>query len=369
MGHDAQKPQPERDQTDESLRVERKNSDQVLAEQALSIQETADLLVERAREHADAVMDTARDRADQKRVYDVAGVKGQKAVAAARELEDQILDEERATADAILNRERIEQARTLAALLPLEREKTDRYLLTERVRSDDALAHLDDFMGMVSHDLRNLLSAIVLHSGVVAKSASDSDEGRRTVAGMTRIQRYVARMNRLIGDLVDVVSLDAGKLAITPEPGDAATLLTEAMEAFAHAAAEKGIALACTCAEPSLLAPFDHDRMLQVLANLIANALKFTPRGGRIVISGERAGDRVHLCVEDNGVGIPGEKLEAVFERFWQVGENDQRGFGLGLYISRCIVEAHGGKIWAESTLGEHSKFHLMFPGAVPPGS
>ncbi|MBA3545343.1 MAG: HAMP domain-containing histidine kinase [Nannocystis sp.] len=369
MGHDAQKPQPERDQTDESLRVERKKSDQALAEQRLVIQETADLLVERAREHADAVMDTARDKADQKLVDAGAGVRGREAVAAARELEDQVLDEERTTADAILDRERMEQARTLAALLPLEREKTDRYLLTERVRSDDALAHRDDFMGMVSHDLRNLLSAIVLHSGVVAKTASDSDEGRRTVAGMTRIQRYVARMNRLIGDLVDVVSLDAGKLAVTPTPGDAATLHTEAMEAFADAAAEKGLILECTCAEPSLLASFDHERMLQVLANLIANALKFTPRGGRIIISGERAGGRIHLCVEDNGMGIPGQMLEAVFERFWQVGKNDQRGFGLGLYISRCIVEAHGGKIWAESTLGERSTFHLTFPGAVPPGA
>ena len=297
------------------------------------------------------------------------GARGREAVTVERAQEDRVLDAERAAADEALGRERREQARSLAALLPLEREKTDRYLLTERVRSDDALAHRDDFMGMVSHDLRNLLSAIVLHSGVLAKTASDTDEGRRTVAGMARIQRYVARMNRLIGDLVDVVSLDAGKLAVTPARCDAAALLTEAVEAFADAAAEKSVALACVSAEPSLSASFDHERMLQVLANLIANALKFTPRGGRIVISGERAGDQIHLCVEDNGMGIPEPMLEAVFERFWQVGKNDQRGFGLGLYISRCIVEAHGGKIWAESTPGEGSKFHLTFPGAVPTGA
>lgn len=358
-------PRPERDKTDESLRTERENSDRAMVEKRTGIEENADELVERAREHADAVLDTARDKADRKLDTDESGPQSRAAVGRERALEDAVLHGERAAADERLRREREEQTRTLASLLPLEREKTDRHLLTERARSDDALAQRDDFMGMVSHDLRNLLSGIVLNATVLSEDASDSEEGRRTVAGMNRIQRYVARMNRLIGDLVDVVSIDAGKLALQRQRGDVAALITEAVDAFASTASEKGISLEFVV-ERALLADFDHDRMLQVLANLITNALKFTPRGGRIAVHGERAGDGLRFSITDTGMGIPANMLETVFERFWQVGKNDQRGLGLGLYISRCIVEAHDGKIWADSTLGEGSAFHFTIPGVVP---
>ena len=360
------KARPEREQTDESLRTERKNTDQTIAARRAGIEESADELVERAREQADAVLSTARDKADH--LVDATDPSPQQhtAIAQERALEDKNLRNERAAADETLRRERAQQARALAALLPLEREKTDRYLLTERARSDDALAHRDDFMGMVSHDLRNLLSGIVLSAELLSEEASDSDEGKRTVAGMRRIERYVARMNRLIGDLVDVVSIDAGKLAIQPAPGDATALLTEAVDAFSQAASEKGISLELGSVEPTLLADFDHDRMLQVLANLITNALKFTPEGGKIVACGERAGGELRLSVSDTGAGIPAGMVEAIFERFWQAGKNDKRGLGLGLYISRCIVEAHQGKIWVESKPGEGSVFHFTIPGAAP---
>jgi signal transduction histidine kinase len=361
---DTEKPRPERDRTDESLRVERKNADQVMVERLSGVEETADLLVERAREQADSVLDRARDKADERLGAVGPELRAHAVVVRERAEEDRVLEEERAVADEALRVERMEQARALAALLPLEREKTDRYLLTERNRSDDALAHRDDFMGMVSHDLRSLLSGIVMNAGLVEKTAMETDEGRRAVVGMRRIHRYVARMNRLIGDLVDVVSLDAGKLQVQPGRGDVAALVREAVDAFAFNAAEQGIALEARSFERSLEADFDHDRMLQVLANIIANALKFTAQGGTISIRGERVGAEIHLSIGDTGAGIPGHMLEAVFERFWQVGKGDQRGpgLGLGLYISRCIVEAHDGKIWVESTLGAGSRFHVSFP-------
>ena len=130
-------------------------------------------------------------------------------------------------------------------------------------------------------------------------------------------------------------------------------------------ASEKGITLKCEPVEGALLANFDHDRMLQVLANLITNALKFTPKGGAISIRGEQAGAELRLSVKDTGSGIPDNMLTAVFERFWQVNKNDQRGLGLGLYISNCIVEAHHGKIWAQSKLGEGTVFHCTIPAAA----
>jgi signal transduction histidine kinase len=154
-----------------------------------------------------------------------------------------------------------------------------------------------------------------------------------------------------------------------PQMADAAKLVNEAVGAYAQTARDKDIALEARLGEPALPCVFDRERMLQVLANLIANALKFTPRGGAITIEAERAGDDVRIAVRDTGSGIPADMLDAIFERFWQVGKNDQRGLGLGLYISRCIVDAHGGRIWAESTVGGGSALHFTIPitAAAPP--
>jgi signal transduction histidine kinase len=365
MNPDAKEPRLERDKTDDSLRTERKNSDEVLTERRAGIEENADVRVERARAQADAVLEAARGKADH--LLGDAGPEsqGQGTVAQEREREDAIIEHERSLADERLRRERAEHARVLATLLPLERERTDRHLQTERTRADDAIAHRDDFLGMVSHDLRNLLSGMVLNATLLAEDASDTEEGRRTVIGMQRIQRDVGRMNRLIGDLVDVASIDAGKLAVHLARGDAAALIQEVLETFARVASNKGLSLEVADLEPALPADFDHDRMLQVLANLVGNALKFTPAGGAIVLRGALVDDELRLSVSDTGAGIPAHLLDAVFERFWQVGKNDKRGLGLGLHISRCIVDAHGGKIWAESTLGAGSVFHVTIPATA----
>jgi len=152
---------------------------------------------------------------------------------------------------------------------------------------------------------------------------------------------------------------------MTPVPGDAAALIAEAVDTFQASASAQGISLQTEIVEGPLLAEFDHDRMLQVLANIIANAIKFTSQGGSIQVHGECTGDELRFSISDTGSGIPGTMLEAIFDRFWQVGKDDRRGVGLGLYISRCIVEAHGGKIWAESTLGEGSRLCFTLP-ALP---
>jgi signal transduction histidine kinase len=104
--------------------------------------------------------------------------------------------------------------------------------------------------------------------------------------------------------------------------------------------------------------------MLQVLTNLVVNSIKYTPRNGTIRLRIERAAEQLRVSVTDTGCGIPGDMLEAIFERFWQVDHNNRRGLGLGLYISKCIVEAHGGRIWAESKPGEGSKVTFTLPAA-----
>jgi signal transduction histidine kinase len=353
----------ERDQTDESLRREREKTDHALAERQAA-EEDSDLVVHNARESADAVLNEARAKADERQEASPhAGTNS--TLAEERALEDEALQEERASADEILRREREENARVLSRLLPLEREKTDRFLLTERARSDVALSNRDNFLGLVSHDLRNLLGGIVTGAELLSARAPDNEDGAQTRVQTTRIQRYAARMNRLIGDLIDVASIDAGKLAITPVSSDATTLIAEAMDTFQAAASAKGISLQAEIVGSPLLAEFDHDRMLQVLANIIANAIKFTSQGGSIQVRGACAGDELRVSISDTGSGIPGDRLEAIFERFWQAGKDDRRGVGLGLYISRCIVEAHGGKIWAESTLGAGSRLSFTLPVAT----
>jgi signal transduction histidine kinase len=358
MAVDRRKLSPERTQTDESLRLERENTDLTLAKKQAAAQAEADVVVDRARENADAVLVAAREKADQLLHEDAEALASPgDTVAEERVLEDEALRGERAVADESLRREREASALALARLLPLEREKTDRFLLTERERSDEALSHRDDFLGIVSHDLRDLLGGIVMSAAVLAERAPASEGDDGVVVGTKRIQRYAARMNRLIGDLVDVASIDAGRLALTPALADGAALVVEAVDTFQAAAATKKISLEAATVERSLPAQFDHDRILQVLANLITNSIKFTPPGGSIRVRAERDGADVRFCVTDTGAGIPADMLESVFERFWQVGKNDRRGLGLGLYISKCIVEAHGGRVWVESTIGGGSTF------------
>lgn len=360
-------PRGEREQTDVSLRTEREKTDQALAEHQAEVEDEADAVIEQARTTADAVLEEAREKADGQ--LDDAGAPpaAQRALDSDRAREDAALREERAAADVSLERERAETALALARLLPLERVKTDRYLLTERVRSDDALANRDDFLGIVSHDLRNLLGGIVMSAGAMAKLADSHEQGKQMLAGTARIQRYAARMNRLIGDLLDVASIDAGRLALSPVHCDVAAVIDEAVETFQSDAAFRHIALTSRVARP-LTARFDHDRLLQVLANLISNAIKFSPDQGRIDVTAARAGDGVQVSIADAGAGIPPETLEAVFERFWQARSGDRRGLGLGLYISKSIVDAHGGRIWVESTPGTGSTFHFTLPpaGATP---
>jgi signal transduction histidine kinase len=322
--------------------------------------------VEHARENADAVLVAAREKADN--TAEATGLpETQTSIVEERELEDAILSDERAAADLTVLHEREARVRVLTRLLPLERDATDQYLHTERARADNALATRDDFLSMVAHDLRDLLNGIVVSSQFLSQKLENHSDRDRLLLETTRIERYGTRMNRLIGDLVDVASIDAGKLAMQSVEGDVASLLIDAVEALQSMASARGVSLALRGSAEPCLVEFDHDRMLQVLANLIANSIKFTPKGGSIRVHSEQVEELLEFCVEDTGVGIPSEMLEAVFDRFWQVGKNDRRGLGLGLYISRCIVEAHGGNIRAESSLGQGTRMYFTLPISVRP--
>jgi K+-sensing histidine kinase KdpD len=225
----------EREQTDESLRVEREKADRAPDDDGAGIDETADAVISRARARADDGLAAARAKTDRQPTTAVPGEPPAKIIERERAREDQVLREERANADETLREERAEHV----AHLSQEREATDKDLSNERARSDDALATRDELLGVVSHDLRDMLNAMVGSAGS-SRKARENPEGQ-VLLRARRIQRSGARMNRLIGDLVDVASIQAGILAATREVGDPAHVVTEAVETFqAHASARGG---------------------------------------------------------------------------------------------------------------------------------
>lgn len=353
---------PERRDTDQSLDAERRKTDEALDKRRSEVEEDSDTVVQRARERASEVVHSARRRADEKLERTGASDVHRSVVSEERAREDAALERERAAESAKLGDEREARKRALASLLRLEREVTDERLQIERLRADANVAARDDFLGMVSHDLRTLLGGIALNAAVVLRHASDDAHRARIIKAGERIQHFTARMNRLIGDLVDVASIDAGHLSVEPKPYDVAAIIRETMEAFQPTAAAKGVSIDADVGANSVLARFDHDRILQVLANLVTNAIKFTDEGGKIAILVRPAGKEVVFAVSDTGVGIPEDQLKPIFERFWQGTFGDRRGLGLGLFISKCIIEAHGGRIWAESTPGKGSSFQFTLP-------
>jgi signal transduction histidine kinase len=368
MGPRDKKPRPEQDRTDESLRDERLKTDDAFSKRRDSIEEDADAVVQRTRANADVSLKATRAATDETLARSEAPHQERQSVARERAHEDAALRQERTTSDEKLHEEREASKRALANLLRLERETTDQQLLLERERSDEVLAARDDFMGMVSHDLRTLLGGIAMRAAMLVRNASEDEAGKRTRRDAESIQHFTARMNRLIGDLLDVASIEAGRLTVEPRPEDAIRLVRETVEAFQPSASAKGISLNSEVSRDSLLARFDHDRVLQVLANLTSNAIKFTPEGGRILIRVEPSKAEVRFSVTDTGPGISEEDQGRIFERFWQALASDKRGLGLGLYISRCIVEAHGGRIWVESRPEAGSTFFFTLPGARASG-
>jgi PAS domain S-box-containing protein len=240
-----------------------------------------------------------------------------------------------------------------AALLDREREA--------RAAAEAATRARDDVLGIVSHDLQTPLSTIAICASALSESVEPPPESVHEVVDV--IHRCTAWMHRLIRDLLDVASMQAGRFALQRRDEAPAALLAEAAAMFAPAARDRGIALETQTASnlPPVLA--DAERVLQGLANLVTNALQSTEPGGRITLRAERGLDGVRFAVEDTGAGIAPEDLPHVFDRFWQRRDGrGERGTGLGLAIVRGIVHAHGGELTVESTPGRGSQFRFTIP-------
>lgn len=225
-----------------------------------------------------------------------------------------------------------------------------------------------DFVSAVSHELRTPLSLIKGYAGTLLREdlALPPETQRRFLA---QIDAAADRLQRLINDLFTVSRLEAGRLDLQPRPTDAGSLVRKVAEGLQQVADQH---IQVRLPLIPLQAHLDPDRITQVLDNLLGNAIKFSPPGGTIAVSAtlEGDGDWLHIWVEDEGPGIPPQHLEHIFEKFYRVERGVVRkasGVGLGLHICKSIVEAHGGRIWAENRPEGGSAFHFRVPVAGPP--
>lgn len=218
----------------------------------------------------------------------------------------------------------------------------------------------DELLSVVAHDLRNPLNTIAM-AGSFALELLQGAEHQAARRQLDIIDRTVEHMNRLIQDLLDASRVQAGQLVLERAPTKPESVIREAMDMLQPLATHAGVRLEVECSPELPAVTVDRQRMVQVLSNLVGNALKFTPEGGRIAIGVTLHAGALRFTVSDTGKGIPADQLPLIFGRFYQA-RADRRGLGLGLSIAKGIVEAHGGEIWAESTVGSGSTFGIDLP-------
>lgn len=229
--------------------------------------------------------------------------------------------------------------------------------------SKEAVRARDEVLGIVSHDLRDPLGTISTAADVLLEFSLSEE---RTTANLEVIKRATEQMNRLIQDLLDVARAEAGRLAVETSRQEPDALVAEACGLLRPLAEKQSVQLESRVQDGLPPVRADHERILQIFTNLVGNGIRFTGEGGRITIEAEDTDDEVRFSVSDTGGGIPEEELEQVFDPFWQA-EGERRGpAGLGLSIAKRIVEAHGGRIWAESEVDVGSRFCFTLPVERP---
>jgi signal transduction histidine kinase len=243
---------------------------------------------------------------------------------------------------------------------------TNQSLAEARDAAEAASRAREEMLAIVAHDLRNPLNVVMIARGLLAETDSSGETRDQLLAVM---QRATQRMNRLVEDLLEVVRQESGKMTLVLEEVRVADILEQTAEMCQATAIERNISLRVNEAPPDLLVTADEERILQVMSNLVGNALKFVPSGGSVVLECQRKGTEAVFSVVDSGPGIAPEDLDRLFEKFWQRRRADTRGVGLGLAIARGIVEAHGGRIWAESHVGSGSRFYFTLPVVTEPAA
>ena len=239
------------------------------------------------------------------------------------------------------------------------------YLFDDITREKEIDQMKSDFISLVSHELRTPLTSIIGFVSFIldGKAGAINDRQRNSLA---RVQRQSKRLAALINDLLDISRIESGRIQMDQAPVSILEIVTQRIEEIRPQADEKSIQLALTTPEsvPNILG--DEARMGQVFTNLIGNAIKFTPDNGEVNVKVEADGNLLHVEVIDTGPGIPPEERQKIFDKFYQLSDistRQQGGSGLGLSISKSIVEAHGGKLWIDDgNQGKGSNFQFVLP-------
>jgi len=237
----------------------------------------------------------------------------------------------------------------------------------QKNRSEEAERRLaqmkDDFIATVSHELRTPLFALQGFLDLLRKGKVHDEETRREF--LETAAQNAQRLARLVNDLLDITRLESGQIRLEQEPIELGGLIAETLDSLASLAAEKEISFTWSLAEPGIAIVADRSKLRQVLVNLIGNAVKFSPPHQTVTVTASRTDDKVKVSVIDQGPGIAPQDIPYLFNKFFQAEKPLTRsagGVGLGLYISKQIVEAHGGKIGVESQLGAGSTFYFTIP-------
>ncbi len=263
------------------------------------------------------------------------------------------MSDEKSSIKALLLELELERAAHQRALSAIEQQRRLVAALEEDVRSRDAV------LSVVAHDLRNPLNIIALAANTLLSLPDPS--ARRS---MERIIRSVQRADRMIADLLAINTIETGRLELDTRPTEAAELILAALESQHSLAAAASVILAADVSPDLPPLEADEDRLMDVLENLIGNALKFTSSGGSVTVGAGYRGAEIVVWVRDTGSGIATAELPHIFDRFWQAKKKERRGIGLGLSICKAIVEAHGGRIWAESSVGVGTTLFFSIPAA-----
>jgi signal transduction histidine kinase len=229
-----------------------------------------------------------------------------------------------------------------------------------------AIRSRDDLLSIVSHDLRAPLAVILGFTNIFLRTLWPGEPISCDPKHIEAIRRSATQMSRLIEDLLSTASIESEHVLIDRQLNSVGPLIKDALELMQPLATRKDIQFTIEVAEslPPILA--DRERTMQVFANLIGNAIKFSPFGGTISVRAARFEEYVQFSVEDAGPGIPENQLARIFDRFWQAPGSTGKGSGLGLFIVKGIVEAHAGKVWAASEVGTGTTLFFTLPVSVP---